>query len=332
MGMMKHMTRVLLAVAASLSLALAACGDDDGDGGAAPPATSGGSADGGSTPPTTPPGSVPPTTAPPTTAPPTTEPPTSAPPTTAPPTSAPVAPGRLEGIPTVIEDEGGPRMCFEVLESFPPQCGTGLELVGWSWDAIDVEQVDGATRWVDRIYVAGTYDEAYETFTVDEVRLPTDADRERILMSAPLPDHSVPCPAPEGGWPERTQEWPEADVAALPGYAGSWQNEPGVVTVKFTGDLAAAESAVRERFDGPLCVVEATRDLDELSAIAEQLRSMSSVRFLSVQTWVDASGEWVQAQTIAPDPARQAALDEEFGSGVVRLVSLLRPLEADAEI
>ena len=48
------------------------------------------------------------------------------------------------------------------------------------------------------------------------------------------------------------------------------------------------------------------------------------------QTWsalyADATGEWLEMGTIAPDPDRQAAFDEQYGPGVVRLTSGLRPL------
>ena len=142
-----------------------------------------------------------------------------------------------------------------MLESLPPQCGTGVALVDWSWDAIDVERVQGGTTWVDQIYLTGRYDPAAQTFTVEETRLPSDADRERLLLSRPMPDFTVPCPPPEGGWPARTQEWPGDEIAALEGYAGAWIDEAGpVMTVKFTGDLGAAEAAIREHYtDAPVC-------------------------------------------------------------------------------
>jgi hypothetical protein len=294
-------------------LLLGACGADDEPTGDAP---------------IPPPTTVPQPVTVPDTSPPTTAPPTTAPPTTAPPTKAPPIDDQLyEVIATVIDDSNGPRMCFEVMDSLPPQCGNGLALVDWSWDAIDVEITQGDTTWVDQIYVAGTYAADEQTFTVDAARIPTPDDRERILMTAPIPDHSIPCPAPDGGWPERTQEWPGEEIAALDGYAGVWVSDPGVVTVKFTGDLDAAEAAVREHYTDALCVVSATYSEAELSAIQEQLLEMSSVQFLSTAIYVDATGEWVAAETIAPDPALQAAFDEEFGPGVVRLDSSLRPVE-----
>jgi hypothetical protein len=256
----------------------------------------------------------------------TTEPhPDTVPPSSPPPT---VPDDQLyETISSVIEDSSGPRLCFEVLESLPPQCGIGVALVDWSWDAIAVEINQNGVTWVDGIYVTGTYDDAAQTFTVDEAGLPTDDDRERILMSEPLPDFTVPCTPPEGGWPARTQEWPGEAIAALEGYAGTWSDDLGqVMTVKFTGDLHAAEAAIRERYTDGLCVVAAEHNAAELSAIEEQLRAMSSLQILSTEIHVDASGEWIKAETVAPEPERQSAFDEQFGPGVVQLRSRLQPI------
>jgi hypothetical protein len=98
------------------------------------------------------------------------------------------------------------------------------------------------------------------------------------------------------------------------------------MTVKFTGDLAAAEAAVGEVYSGSVCVLPASRDAAELQAIQEQLSQMSSIQFLSIAVQVDAAGESVVAEVIAPDPDRQAAFDAEFGQGVVRLLPRLRPI------
>ena len=113
----------------------------------------------------------------------------------------------------------------------------------------------------------------------------------------------------------------------IPGYAGSWDDHTNqVVTVKFTGDLATAEAAVRQYYTDNLCVVPAQHSMDELVAISNQLMSMSSVKFLWSQVYADATGEWVEAGVIVPDPERQAAFDQQYGEGVVRLTSRLQPL------
>ena len=284
------------------SLLLAACGSDERS----------------EAPVTAPDATPPPTTAP-------TPPPTTAPPVD--PTSPPSSSGRYETIRTVIEDADGARLCFVTLESLPPQCGTGIRLAGWSWDAIDVERVDGDVTWVDQIYVAGTYDAESEVLTVDDVRVPTEADRDRILMSAPLPDHDVPCDPPAEGWPTRTGAFPLDRVAEIDGYAGSWSDPTGqVMVVAVTGDLAAAEAAVRELDDGGLCIVQADRSADELADVQGRLAQADGIELLSSSVWVDASGEWVEAEVVVADPELQATLDAEFGEGVVRLQPQLLPL------
>jgi hypothetical protein len=142
-----------------------------------------------------------------------------------------------------------------------------------------------------------------------------------------MPDFSVPCAEPAGGWPARNKEWPEEQIHMIPGYAGSWEDPTHqVVTVKFTGDLAAAEAAVRQYYDDALCVVPAQHSKDELVAIENQLMSMSSIQFMWSALYADATGEWLEMGTITPDPDRQAAFDEQYGEGVVRLTPQLRPL------
>ena len=227
--------------------------------------------------------------------------PASSPQPTAPATAAPGGSvTEFETIAMVLESsEHGPQLCFSALESLPPQCGAGVALTSWTWDLIDVEQTQSGTTWVDSIYVAGTYDAGARTFAVTEVRLPTDADRQRLVVF-PVPDYSVACPEPAGGWPARRQEWPAEQVAAIPGYAGAWVDESQqVMTVKFTGDLESARTAVAEVYSGAVCVLPAT---------------------------FDAAGEWVVAEVIAIDPDRQAAFDAAFGEDVVRLIPRLRPI------
>jgi hypothetical protein len=300
-------------------LVLGACGSDGDGASEQPPPTPVVSSDEEPTTTTPPP---PATTAPlPTTAPPPVTVPASTPPTMVPHDQV------YELIGTVIEDSNGPRLCYMVLESLPPQCGGGVALVDWSWDAITVERVDNDVTWVEPIYISGTYDDAAQTFTVGSARLPTDEERERLMGLDLFPDLSVPCTPPDGGWPAITHQWPGDQIAALDGYAGVWVNEgQPVMTVKFTGDLATAETAVRDHYSGPLCVVAAEHSHAELSAIQQQLQEMSSIQFLGSSIYVDASGEWVAAETFAPEPARQAAFDEQFGAGVVRLSSLLQPV------
>jgi hypothetical protein len=252
------------------------------------------------------------------------------PPPTTPLTTEPPVPGGslLEGVGTVIDSGGHVRLCFSTLDSAPPQCGVGVDLAGWSWDAVESEQTSGSTTWTDVAYVTGTYDAATTTLTLASAREATPADYPPVNAL----DYSVPCEVPAGGWPARNQEWPADDVRTIEGYAGAWVDDSQqVVTIKFTGDLDAATAAVRQFYNDAICVVPAQHTEAELYAIQEQLDSISSVQFLSTAVMVDATGEWVEAGTIAPDPERQASFDAEFGAGTVRLIPSLRPITADGQ-
>jgi len=251
-----------------------------------------------------------------------------APAATAPSTSPAAPAGEFETIAMVLESpEHGPQLCLgAVRDSYPPQC-FGPDVINWTWDLVEGAQSASGTTWVDEAHLTGSWDAAARTFTVASARIATDADRSRFDEATTEPDFSVPCPEPEGGWPARNQEWPGEQVHLLPGYAGSWVDaSQQVMTVKFTGDLAQAEAAVRQYYSDALCVAPAEHTEAELVAIANQLMSMSSVQFLWNQVYVDATGEWLEVGVIAPDPDRQAGFDTAYGEGVVRLVPQLRPL------
>jgi hypothetical protein len=253
-----------------------------------------------------------------------------APETSAPVTTAPVVrpPAEYETITPVLEtSHRGVQLCLGewTIGTTPPTC-VGPNVRGWSWDAVEGEQSASGATWTEA-YVAGAWDPQTQVFTVSEARPPTDADRSRFHAETPQPDFSVPCPEPAGGWPARNQEWPGEQIHMLPGYAGWWEDPTHqVVIVKFTGDLEAAEAAVRRYYNDALCVIPAQHSMDELVRISNELVSMSSTQFLWSNVYADATGEWVEAGVIVADPERQAALDEQYGPGLVRLTPRLRPI------
>lgn len=317
----RHSLRLLAPIAVASALVLGACGDDSTTSDEPNPTTP-------ATPAPTEPTPTPEPTEPSPTDPGPTEPgPTEPAPTTEPP--GPVDDGPYETIQAIIDDGTGPKLCFLVLESLPPQCGDGIDLVDWSWDSIDVEQVDGSATWVDQIHLTGTYDRDANEFTVEAARVPTDEDRERLLFDRPLPDYSNPCEVPEGGYPERTEDWPMEQIEAIDGYAGTWVDpSERVIIVAVTGDLAEAEAAIREVYSEGLCVVAAERSQAELEAIQAELAAADTPTVLSSSIYVDASGERVEAVVVAPDAELQASFDAEYGEGVVVLDSILTPVEA----
>jgi hypothetical protein len=221
-----------------------------------------------------------------------------------------------------------PALCLGqwIIGGEMPTTCVGPVLTNWSWDLVDGEQSAGDTTWAVA-YVTGTWDPSTQLFTVSEARTPTGADKARFAADTPRSDLSVPCPEPVGGWPARNQEWPEEQIHAISGYAGSWEDPTHqVVVVKFTGDLEAAETAVRQYYGDALCVLPAQHSKEELVAIENQLMSMSSTQFMWSALYADATGEWLEMGVISADPDRQAALDQEYGEGVVRLTPGLRPL------
>ena len=249
-------------------------------------------------------------------------------PTTVPTTTSAAVP-QYEALGTVIDTAAtGPMLCFGILDSLPPQCGGGVPLAGWSWDLVADEQQQEGTTWLDGVWVRGGYDATTgPALTVAETRPATDDDVALFdSRHTGATDFSVPCDPPAGGWPARRAEWPEEQVATIPGYAGSWVDATQqVMTAKFTGDLESALTAVQQYYPGSVCVVSAQRTAAELTAIADSLRALSSVQVISTSAVVDAAGERVEAWLVAPNEALQRSLDEQYGAGTVRLQSYLAP-------
>jgi hypothetical protein len=245
-------------------------------------------------------------------------------------TSAPSEPGSVADVsyevvaPVLETAERGTQLCLGqwMIAATPPQCD-GPELDGWSWDFVGGGNPAGTGTWAEA-YLAGTWDAARRAFVVSSGRVPTAADRGRLEPRKP--DFSVPCAEPVGGWSAPIEKWPDDQIQTIAGYAGSWEDPTHrVMTVKFTGDLEAAEAAVRQYYAGNLCVAPAQHDEEQLKAISNQLLSMSSVKWLWATVQADATGEWVDVGSITPDPERQAAFDAQYGEGVVRITSRLRP-------
>jgi hypothetical protein len=251
---------------------------------------------------------------------------------------------------TVLDDADGPKVCVGgVADSLPPQCG-GLPLAGWDWTAVEGEQFASGSTWGD-FHVVGTYDG--ETFTVTESgpydRDAADRGSER--------DFSTPCPEPDGGWtavdPGRASD-PDftagASVAqARKDYVALWVDYAGdftpdelaqrlddgkpvlqIMNVVVSEDAAGAEAAIREVWGGPLCVTEREgHTAQELAQIREEAERFIQEELGLRYLW-SASGPVGRAAEIGvivdPGGAGQAAVDERFGSGLVRLVPALTPV------
>ena len=248
---------------------------------------------------------------------------------------------------TVIEERtDGPRLCFEVLDSYPPQCGGGLDLAGWEWPDADTYEAASGTRWGD-FAVVGRWDG--HTLTVVDIGPPTE---DKGSWPDDDPDRfKAPCPEPAGGWvvpadaPKlglKDHEAMSSYISAQPEYSASWADtstdpkfDPerlgeyvhdfaAVVTVaRFSADAERHEAALRELWGGPLCVIEGGVPQTELQRIMDEVSASIDT------TWgnLDLVGGRVELGVNVLDPGVQEALDDRYGKGVVVLYPHLERVE-----
>ncbi|MFE3450504.1 hypothetical protein ACFXJ8_16375 [Nonomuraea sp. NPDC059194] len=263
---------------------------------------------------------------------------------TAPAATAPST--RYQADMTVLSNaEHGPQLCAMVAQSLPPQCG-GPDIVGWDWTTVEHESRDGV-RWGE-YHVVGTWDG--DRLTLTEPARPAerrDTPRDR-------PDLTTPCPRPEGGWrpvdpSKATEEAMAAAIARaarLPGYAGSWldqgylkeidgydpddprsverhTNDPKrlVLNLRFTGDPAVHEPAIREVWGGALCLSRAERTAAELRTLQERVSKQFKGAF-SVSADELAGQVKVGVWVVTPQLQRQ--VDDTYGKGLVVLHGFLQ--------
>ncbi|MFG6476613.1 hypothetical protein ACFXP7_09515 [Microbacterium sp. P06] len=62
-------------------------------------------------------------------------------------TPPPSAPALVVGTGTVIEAAGRAKLCSVVAESYPPQCGAGIELRGWTWEGVEGSDTASDVTW-----------------------------------------------------------------------------------------------------------------------------------------------------------------------------------------
>lgn len=228
---------------------------------------------------------------------------------------------------TVIDDGRGAELCLGmVATSLPPQC-EGQRLVGWDWPEHAGEfERRGHTRWGEFV-ITGTFDG--EAMTPTEVVAAADLKTEPSYAEE-MPDFSTPCPEPEGGWIVDASHAGEEDqqrafrvASRLDDYGSSYIDTPhGVVNIRVTGDLAAAEKAVREVWGGGLCVRGATHTDAELARIQRELTD-------AVPHPLGASrGEdEVTVLVVHDDGSLQRSVDERYGEGMVVVESALVPVD-----
>jgi hypothetical protein len=228
----------------------------------------------------------------------------------------------------------GPELCLGGIDdSLPPQCG-GVPIANWDWAAVDGEETRAGTTWGD-YRVVGTYDG--ESFTTTQVG-------PAAYPSVPMGDSEFDslCEPASGGW--AVTAWSDNTAAAQaymqaqPDYVRSWityiqkptdELDPGpyIFNVVFTGDAERHEAELRDLWSGPLCVVAqdvpSERELAEIRTQVEgELDGMGLTLLMSSQE------EAIDIVVILDENgAAQAAFDERYGPGVVKVTSALQPVE-----
>jgi len=251
---------------------------------------------------------------------------------------------------TVLHDADGPKLCVGgVADSLPPQCA-GVPLAGWDWDAVEGEESATGATWGEA-YVVGTYDG--EIFAVTEAG-PYEPDEAEFGGER---DFSTPCPEPAGRWvavdPSRVSDEDfdagAAAAKARPDHVALWVDYVGdhtpeelaqlamegtsvlqIMNVVVTDDIAGAEAAIREGWGGPLCITQreghTEEELEDIRAEAERfVQEELGLRF----TWSSDGDLGLAAEigvVVDPGGAGQAALDERYGPGMVRLFPALKPV------
>ncbi|MGM7697377.1 hypothetical protein [Microbacterium sp. A84] len=254
---------------------------------------------------------------------------------------------------TVIDRGDGTELCLGgLLQSIPPGCADGIDLSGWDWDAVPgTYDAVGGTRWGEYL-VTGTYDDTAATFTVT-----SSSDGADFVWPDVAEDpitFSTKCTEPEHGWQiiDESRATLEAlnaatDVAAqIDGYAVTWIDDTlvppvpantdplaglhhyavhagrNILNVAIRGDVAAAETRLREVWGGALCVVTADHTAAELDTLVQEI----------VQEYgytVGSDGMTGTVYVSAPydrDGALQQELDDRYGDGRIVVQSALEPV------
>jgi hypothetical protein len=172
-------------------------------------------------------------------------------------TSEPEPEGALVAVVGVVHEERG---ALEV-------CEAGTECAGEIVTGVELRDLPGGADGIsDRVRLTGRYDG--RTLTVTE---PVESAGPSAVDTIALP---VPCPEPEGGWPQRFPTDPGALDAYIAAhrdeFAGRW-NAPGVPVLAFTGDADAHAAAIAAVWDAAVCVTGLRFSEDHIMAAYEEL-------------------------------------------------------------
>jgi hypothetical protein len=243
-------------------------------------------------------------------------------PTTPAPSTSVQRPALYEGTGTVLEaPEHGPQLCLGgVDDSYPPQC-EGTELVGWDWAGVDDEESSGGTTWGD-YHVVGAWDG--ERFTVTEPPGPPQ------YVDSPDPGFVQACDDPTGD-----PDVPETEELALQDSSDVVRRyvsyDPFVVNVLVRpGAADEITAAVRDQWDGLLCVVERDEPTeDELRAVQDELEAAidedTPLGYI-LGIGVYALQPYVGVEVVILTPEGEAYAQERWGD-LVRVTGSLQPVE-----
>ena len=198
------------------------------------------------------------------------------------------------------EPDREPVMCLgAIADSLPPQC-QGVPIVGWCWATVEGEETasgEPAGGWA----------------ATDPSRATEDHMLGLMHAMEAEPDFA-------GFWIDYVEE-PVGEVVAEPG---------GIIAnVAFTGDLERHRAEIRERWGGPLCLVEHEHKYDELRRIQRELGEGVAGELGLKGTWssVDIQANVVELGVIVADDAAISAVEARYGEGTVRLFPELLPVE-----
>lgn len=248
---------------------------------------------------------------------------------------------------TVLESpEHGPELCLgPIASSLPPQCG-GVPLVGWQWEVVGGEESAIGTTW-GSYSVTGTFDGEVLVVTGPPGE-PVDPAGPRAATSEQDP-FATPCPEPAGGWttgdPARSGEdavqaanayaMSQSELAAFwvdqlgPAGEEPAADDPLVLNVAFTGDLARHERELRLIWGGPLCVQQMEHTVAELRGIQEDFSGSTGGAEFGLQVLWSGAVEYqqkVEVGVVAVTHAQREAVAERYGNGLVELVPGLTPV------
>jgi hypothetical protein len=233
-----------------------------------------------------------------------------------------------------------PALCVGmVLQSYPPQCGGDVRLVGWDWGEVDGETVKGGVTWIDTVHVVGTF--ADGTFTLarrPSITRPPEAGPEPTPTADDFPEL---CEDPLRGAAESARAGVSADTRALSdlgrrleamaGYVASWVSDGhAFLNVVVTDDPERVHAVARTLWSGRLCVQQrAVATLADMLAAQKALRSLAQQPHQCLSSSPGPDGRLLVGVTLA-DPETVAAVHRLVSPWLepddVVITSRLRPL------